>query len=229
MHKPTNNSSEQQPPFSRTSLDGILFDLDGTLADTLPVCILAYQSTVQHFCGHWPEESEIYAIFGPSEEGMLELLIPGKLDETLPYFLERYEQYHSQCLQAFPGVEQIFSTLQTRGIRSAIVTGKGPYSAAISMRILGLSRWVETVETGFAHGANKAYSIGLVLRRWQLPPEHAAYVGDTPSDMSAARAAGLLPVGAAWAGTSLLRDDSHAQEQPTFYDIDRFIQWIEQA
>lgn len=211
------------------SLDGMIFDLDGTLADTLPVCIQAYQATVKYFGGWVPEESEIYARFGPSEEGMLEEFIPGKLDRTLPYYLERYEEYHTQCPQAFLGVDELFSVLHSRGIRAAIVTGKGPLSAAISMRILGLSKWVDIVEAGFAHGADKPHSIGLVLRRWEMPPEQAAYVGDMPYDIRAARQAGLLPVGAAWAETSPLRKQPASQEHPTFYDLDQFIQWIQQA
>ncbi len=211
------------------SLNGILFDLDGTLADTLPVCIQAYQATVQHFCGRIPEESEIYARFGLNDEGVLEKFIPGQLDQTLPYYLDCYEQFHAQCPQTFPGIDQVFTILQAKGMRTAIVTGKGSQSAAISMRILGLTRWVDIIESGFAHKADKPHSIGLVLQRWRLPPEQAAYVGDAPSDILAARQAGLLPVGAAWAKTSPLRNDPVSQEYPIFYEVDRFIHWIEQS
>jgi len=91
--------------------DGKRFDLDGTLANTLPVCIQAYQATVLNFCGRTPEESEIYARFGPSEEGVLEQFIPGQLAKTLPYYFDRYEQFHAQCTQTFPGVEQMFAML----------------------------------------------------------------------------------------------------------------------
>jgi len=211
------------------SLNGILFDLDGTLADTLPVCIQAYQATVQHFCGRTPEESEIYAKFGLNDEGVLEQFIPGQLDQTLPYYLDRYEQFHAQCPQVFPGIDRVFTILKAKGMRAAIVTGKGSQSAAISMRILGLTRWVDIIESGFAHKADKPHSIGLVLRRWGLPPGQAAYVGDAPSDITAARRAGVLPVGAAWAKTSLLRNDPISQEYITFYDVDSFIRWIEQS
>jgi len=211
------------------SLNGILFDLDGTLADTLPVCIQAYQATVQHFCGRIPEASEIYARFGLNDDGVLEQFIPGQLDQTLPYYLDRYEQFHAQCPLVFPGIDQVFTILKAKGMRAAIVTGKGAQSAAISMRILGLTRWVDIIESGFAHKADKPHSIGLVLRRWGLPPGQAAYVGDAPSDITAARRAGVLPVGAAWAKTSLLRNDPISQEYITFYDVDSFIRWIEQS
>jgi phosphoglycolate phosphatase-like HAD superfamily hydrolase len=209
------------------NIEGILFDLDGTLADTLPVCVQAFQATVANFCGSTPDEAEIFAGFGPSEEGMLEQLIPGRLAETLPYYLDRYEHFHAQCTGTFPGIDGLLSTLKQRGIRTAIVTGKGPGSAAISMRLLGLSNWVDTLETGFAAGAKKAYSMGLVLQRWGMPPQRAAYAGDTPEDMLAARAAGLLPLGAAWAETSALRNHPVANQQPTFDHLEQFIRWVE--
>lgn len=210
------------------ALAGICFDLDGTLANTLPVCIQAFQATVDHFCGRIPDETEIYATFGPSEEGALEKLIPGQLGRTLPYFLDRYEEYHAQCTQLFPGVNKLFAVLKEKGIHTAIVTGKGPKSAEISMRILGLARHVDIVESGFADGANKPYSITLVLRRWNCAPGNVAYVGDTPYDMIAAQTAGLMPVGAAWAETSFLRQEPHAGTATVFYDIESFIRWIEQ-
>jgi phosphoglycolate phosphatase-like HAD superfamily hydrolase len=209
------------------TIDGILFDLDGTLADTLPVCVQAFQATVANFCGRTPDEAEIYAGFGPSEEGMLEDLIPGRLVETLPYYLDRYEHFHAQCTGTFPGIDGLLSTLKQRGIRTAIVTGKGPGSAAISMRLLGLSNRVDSLETGFAAGANKAYSMGLVLQRWGMPPERAAYAGDTQEDMVAASAAGLLPLGAAWANTSALRNHPFSSEHPVFDHLDGFIRWVE--
>lgn len=211
------------------ALKGILFDLDGTLANTLPVCVLAYQATVEHFSGWTPTEEEVYAQFGPADEGMLETFIPGRLDETLPYFLQAYERFHDQCLQPFPGIERALSILEERGIRMAIVTGKGPHSAAISLRILELNRWFDIVETGFAKALNKSYSIRQVLQRWGLSPAEAAYVGDMPSDMQASCEVGVLALGAAWASTSVLQQATDVQADAIFRDIDSFVQWIEQC
>jgi pyrophosphatase PpaX len=211
------------------NLTAILFDMDGTLADTIPVCIQAYQVTVQHFCGRTPEVAEIYAHFGPSEEGILEQFIPGRLEETLPFFLAHYERCHTSCAQPFSGVARLFSVLKAKKMRSAIVTGKGLHSAEISMRVLGLSQWVDMLEAGSASGAIKPHSMRQVLQRWGIPPEQAAYVGDTPYDISAAREAGLLPVGAAWAADSLLRSQPVTGDCPIFYEMDRFSDWIEQS
>jgi pyrophosphatase PpaX len=209
-------------------LKGILFDLDGTLADTLPVCVEAFQITVKHF-GNWiPNEDEITRYFGTNEEGILEKFFPGQLNKTLPYYLDVYERIHEQkCAKPFPGVDKALSTLNSRGIHTAIVTGKGAKSASISMRILGLAQWIKIVEPGFADKADKPFSIKKVLERWGMLPDQAAYVGDTPYDMAASREAGLMPIGAAWASTSMVNNQSPLENYKIFYKLDDFIQWID--
>ncbi|MDR3577317.1 MAG: HAD hydrolase-like protein [Anaerolineaceae bacterium] len=210
------------------SLQGIIFDLDGTLANTLPFCVRAYQLTTEHFTGHFPTENDVTSLFGPADEGVLEILVPGRLSESLPYYLNLYEQLHLiDCKKPFPGVEKALTLLQTKGIRTAIVTAKGPHTAAISLRILGLDRWIDIMETGFSDRVDKPLSIRKVLERWRLKPEQVAYVGDTPYDIGASVEAGLLPIGAAWASTSTLPKEGHPQAYKIFTDIDSFIDWIE--
>src|SRR5450759_2646537 len=161
------------------AIHGIIFDLDGTLANTLPVCIKAHQDTVYHFCGRAPDEAEIIGLFGPNEEGMLEQMIPGRLTETLAYYLKAYEQHHRQlCTGLFPGIGEALTLIQSKGIKMAIVSGKGAFSAEISMRILGLEQWIDLVETGFDYGPDKPRSLRIVLEKWDLRSQDAAYVGD---------------------------------------------------
>ncbi len=209
-------------------LRGIIFDLDGTLADTLPVCIGAFQETVQHFTGQRPAADEISALFGPSEEGMLETLLPGQLEEAFPHYLVEYERLHEPCRQLFPGLERAFDLLKSKNLRLAIVSGKGQLSAEISLRFLGLRRWIDCVETGFAEKADKPYSIRKVLASWRIPPDEVAYLGDAPSDMQSARHAGVLPLGAAWSPTAPLRTEPDKGGAVIFYAVDAFIKWIDE-
>jgi phosphoglycolate phosphatase-like HAD superfamily hydrolase len=55
----------------------VIFDLDGTLADTLPLCIQAFRASVQPLIHRCPSDEEIVATFGPSEEGTIMALAPG--------------------------------------------------------------------------------------------------------------------------------------------------------
>jgi pyrophosphatase PpaX len=209
------------------NLRGIIFDLDGTLADTLPVCVQSFQTTIEHFRGRRPDPEEIYALFGTNEEGILERSVPGRLEETLPYFLSVYEDLHSSCQKPFPGIQHAFETILSKNMTAAIVTGKGQHSAAISMRILGLDRYVNLVETGFQDRADKPRCINRVLHSWNYPPSQAAYVGDAAYDMLAAQEAGVLPLGAAWAESSELLQMATPLAFTAFYTIPSFIKWLE--
>jgi pyrophosphatase PpaX len=211
-------------------ITAFIFDLDGTLANTLPVCIKAYQETVMHFCDRLPEEQEIMAEFGPDDEGMLEHLIPGRVAETLPYYLSAYERLHLQlCTELFPGIPKIFAVLSSMNIRTAIVSGKGIYSAKISLEILKLDNWIDVVETGFAYGPDKPRSLRLVLNRWKIAADQVAYIGDAPYDMWAARDVGMLPLGAAWAESSVLAAVQNEHAFITFRTVDAFGDWIQNS
>jgi phosphoglycolate phosphatase-like HAD superfamily hydrolase len=60
------------------SLQGVIFDLDGTLGDTLPVCFAAFRETFRHYLGREYSDREIRAMFGPTEEGIIQRMIPGR-------------------------------------------------------------------------------------------------------------------------------------------------------
>jgi len=65
-----------------SSLDrprGIIFDLDGTLADTLPVCFDAYRLAFAKYVGHEWTDDQISALFGPSEEGVIRQVVPTRV------------------------------------------------------------------------------------------------------------------------------------------------------
>lgn len=179
-------------------LDGMIFDLDGTLADTLPACFTAFRKAFAA-CGSPPlSDRELMSHFGPSEEGIFQRVAPGAWQAHMAAYLAVYEEEHSQDARLFPGIEEALRLLRSRGLKMAIVTGKGPDSARISIRLLGLEPYLDGWEPGHPEGNVKTAAIGRVLARWGIPPERVAYLGDTPEDVHAARAAGLLPLSAAW-------------------------------
>ncbi len=208
------------------AIKAILFDLDGTLADTVPVCIGAFQATVEHFSGYRMSEAEVVDLFGVTEMGMLAKALPGRLQEVRPFYLNEYERLHAACSRPFPGLEQIAEALRSKGILKAIVTGKGQDTADISLRILGLDGWAEFVEVGFPDRADKPASMRKAMGRWGLQPQEVAYVGDMLSDMQAAVSAGVMPLGAAWAESSTLRLDAGPAQQ-VFASMAEFIRWVE--
>lgn len=208
-------------------LDGMIFDLDGTLADTMPVCLQAFQETLLFFSGGSISLQELYPMFGPSEEGILRILLPDKGIEAYPRYLSAYKRIHQDCMQLFPGIEDLLDVLASHGLRLAIATGKSPETAKISMRSLGLETRIERLETGFIDHGDKPELIRRILDGWGMPADRAAYVGDVTSDLYAAEIAGVLPIGAAWAGSSPLRGIEPREEWLIFEQVIDFAVWIQ--
>jgi pyrophosphatase PpaX len=208
-------------------LSGFIFDLDGTLGDTLPVCFQAFRRTFEIHLGITYTDPDIRAMFGPSEEGVFQRLLPECWQECLATFLEAYEHAHQELATDFPEMGRVLEALQGLGLRLAIVTGKGPSSAAISLRYRGLASYFEVMEAGSPAGGVKAEAIGRVLKRWGLSSEQVVYVGDTISDMRAARQAGVHAIGAAWGGRSASAAELKEHNPLAVFEaVPDFLDWI---
>ncbi len=181
------------------NLRAVIFDLDGTLTDTLPLCYAAFAHAFEKFGLGSKTDPQIHALFGPSEEGIIKRLVPDQWQACYEVYLRYYEQRHDEYAEIFPGIERLLGWIEGRRLATGIVTAKGAGTAAITIRRLGLRRYFSDVEAGSPDGANKPEGIRTMLARWGRRPAEAVYVGDSPYDMQAARQVGAVPIGAAWA------------------------------
>jgi pyrophosphatase PpaX len=208
-------------------LRGLIFDLDGTLGDTLPVCFEAFRVTFRHYLNREYTDQQIRAMFGPTEDGIFQDLFPDTWQDALAMYLREYRLAHSTCPGPFPGIPEALSLLRDRQIRLAIVTGKGPGSAKISLEQMGMADAFDIVEAGSPRGGIKPDCMRKVLDAWKLPATEIACIGDAPSDIRSAHEIGATPLGAAWAGTADY--DALASLKPlhTFTTTRQFSEWIQ--
>ena len=134
-------------------LKGVIFDLDGTLGDTLQLCIDSFREAVAPAIGRRLTDEEIVARFGPTEEGMVRALVPERADEYVEGYLRHYEAGHEACPAPFDGIPELLAELKEAGMRLGLVTGKGARSTRITLRRFGLDGAFEIVETGSEGGA----------------------------------------------------------------------------
>jgi pyrophosphatase PpaX len=206
-------------------LSALIFDMDGTLGDTIPSILVALRETFARFTGRIYTDEEISAMFGPSDEGIIEQRVPAEMYEAaLQFFLQRYDELHTT--EPFPGICELIARQKERGMRIAVATGKGSRSAAISMRAYGLDTYIDLLETGSKHGAVKPELIRRILDVWGIPASEAAYIGDAQSDMADARAVGVLPIGATWSQSATVTD---ADTPYRFTRVEELQGWLERA
>jgi len=205
---------------------GVIFDIDGTISDTLPLCIASFQQTLFEFTGRIYPENEITAHFGKTEAGMMQSLLPDRMPQIYQRYCQVFEQLHQQVSRPVQGVNELFEYLANCNIQRGIVTGRGMESTLITLRIFNLLSAVDVIECGSAIHPSKTESLLRASKRLNISPSELIYIGDTPVDIQSAVAAGMSAAGAAWASLATLKPEAEPQAVGVFRSVNAFADWL---
>lgn len=208
-------------------IKAVIFDLDGTLGDTVPLCVEAFKKSIEPLINRTITDKEIIATFGPSEEGTIMALAPEFYEKGISSYLYFYEQLHDMCPKPFDGIVNLLNLLKNKQIRIAMVTGKGKYSTEISLRKFGITHFFEKIETGHQSGPRKSEGIEAILDFFDdINKNEIIYVGDAPSDIKACKMVEVPIVAAAWADASEPEKLKELMPDQLFYSIIDFTNWM---
>ena len=207
----------------------IIFDLDGTIGNTLPLCIAAFKKSIEPLAGRTLSDQEIIDTFGPSEEGTIRALIPDHYEQGVEDYLISYRDLHVMCQTPFDGIIEVLEFAKTRNVRLAMVTGKGARSTEITLALYGIRPYFDIIETGSPMGSRKVQGITNVLEHLRLAPKESVYVGDASSDILAARKAKIPVIAAAWSNTADKKQLQALRPDELFSTVEEFKRYIEQA
>lgn len=210
-----------------SKIKAVIFDLDGTLGNTLPLCISAFRKSIEPLINRSLSDEEIIATFGPSEEGTIMALVPKYYEKGLSNYLGFYSELHSMCPVPFEGIESLLMALENKSVRIAMVTGKGKHSTEISLNKFGIAKYFEAIETGISSGPRKAEGIQNILDLFkEIQKNEIIYVGDAPGDITASRKIGIPVVAAAWAETADPEKLKGLHPDMLFDNIKDFSHWL---
>ncbi|WP_183567641.1 HAD family hydrolase [Mucilaginibacter sp. SP1R1] len=208
-------------------IKAVIFDLDGTLANTLPLCIRSFRESVQPLINRQISDGDIMATFGPSEEGTIMALAPDHYQMGISHYLRYYKAFHEMCPAPFDGIPELLMLLQDKNIETTMVTGKGFHSTVISLEYLKLERFFNFIETGSPAGPRKADGIQAILNALPgIKKDEFIYVGDAPGDIIASRKVGIPVVAAAWAETAEPELLKRHEPDHLFYAVADFSTWL---
>ncbi len=174
------------------------FDMDGTIADTIPICIRAFQKGVSSYTSHALSETEIRRTFGLNDIGMIKALTPQNWEQAAQTFYREYELLHEERRDPFPGILDLLLFLKQEKVKIALITGKGERSCEISLEKLGISSLFDEVLCGSEIAPNKEEHMKNLLEKYTLSRKEFCYVGDAISDIEACRRVGITCLTAAW-------------------------------
>lgn len=177
----------------------VAFDLDGTIGDTIPMCISAFKKAVAPYTRHEMSEKEIIRTFGLNEEGMIRQVAGQNWEKALDGFYLHYAQMHEMCPHPFGGIVNLIQKLKRNSLLTALITGKGEKSCSVTLHQFGMNHCFDAIETGSPYKNRKSEAIHNILEQFHLQPDGILYIGDTASDVLACKEAGVQCLSAAWA------------------------------
>ncbi len=192
-----------------------LFDFDGTLVNTTPLILRSFKATWQQMFGFTLAESEYRQTFGiPLETAMVQLLTrlieerlitaPTHHDETVTEMVAVYRafnhEWHDQMIQPFAGVDELLLALQARGCRMGLVTSKKRVGVQRGMKIFEMEAFFDVTVCAEDTRHHKPHPEPLrhAMKGLSAEPDETIYIGDSPHDIVAGKAAGITTAAAVW-------------------------------
>jgi pyrophosphatase PpaX len=193
----------------------VLFDLDGTLIDSGPIILASMQHAVRTVLDREIAYEELAAtVGGQGLVAQMTELDPDRVDELLEVYREHNDPLH-ETLEAFAGMVDVIPRLRADGRRLGIVTAKRHRTVALA---LDRFPWLEEqFEVVIAHEDTERHKpdpdpVLKALEKLDSTPDDAAYVGDSPFDIRAAKAAGVYAIAVSWGG--IHADERLRAEEP---------------
>lgn len=173
-----------------------VFDLDGTLIDTLSNVVRAFEYALAHY-GPVPEREEIYKVLGgPGKRGLQTLLPPGAPVEEAWRRLWDYASAHHHEVELMDNSIELLECLRRAGKTVALWTGRDRESTTLILRHYGLAPYFSDVVCGDDLPSHKPDPEGLFLlmNRLGAHREDVVFTGDSIHDVRAGLRAGVFTV-----------------------------------
>jgi pyrophosphatase PpaX len=178
----------------------VLFDLDGTVVDSGSIILASMRHATREVLGRDFGDAELMqAVGGPGLEAQMEVFAPERVDELVQVYRAHNEPLHDE-LEACAGMEDVLLRLHEQGHRLGIVTAKRRSTVELAFARVPIAHLFETVVGGDETQKHKPDPEPLLLaaERMNARPAETAYVGDSPFDIRAAKAAGMYAIAVTW-------------------------------
>jgi pyrophosphatase PpaX len=180
----------------------VLFDLDGTVIDSGGIILASMRHAATTVLGRdFADEELMAAVGGPGLEHQMRALDPERVDELVTVYRAHNEPLHGS-LVCCPGMDGALERLRADGHRLGIVTAKRRVTVELAFEHVPFGHLFEVVVGGDETERHKPdpAPLRLALERLRAEPAEAAYVGDSPFDVAAGKAAGVYTVAVTWGG-----------------------------
>ena len=204
----------------------VLFDLDGTVVDSGSIILASMRHATQEVLGReYGDEELLQAVGGPGLEAQFAVFAPDQVDELVRVYRAHNEPLHEE-LEACAGMEDVLIRLRAEGRRLGVVTAKRRSTVELAFARVPLAHLFETIVGGDETERHKPDPEPLLLaaERMGADPAETAYVGDSPFDVLAAKAAGMHAIAVTW---GRIHDRKRLEQAEPDAIIDRAVELLD--
>ena len=190
------------PAPHRASPSTILFDLDGTLIDSIELILTSARYAFDKLDRVWPSDEEWLAGVGIPLFTMMRRYARDDADRDV--LIAAYREYqlahHDRLIRCYDGVLDTVRDLHAAGHPLGIVTSKSEALAYRGLAHVGLARYMDTIVGCDSSSRHKPdpEPVRIALHRLDCAPENAIFVGDSVHDVIAGNAAGDRTIAVTW-------------------------------
>ena len=184
-------------------IDACVFDMDGTLLDTLPDLVDVTNDTLEHFGYPTRTTDEILHMVGNGLRSLISQAMPQELEqavteECLAYWKALYDRRGDVKTRVYPGMMETLHELKARSKKLAVLSNKYDGGA----KLMTKRYFADVMDLALGEGPvpRKPDPAGLlrIAEELDTPIARVAYVGDSDTDVEAARRAGTFAIAATW-------------------------------
>ncbi|NPV92937.1 MAG: HAD-IA family hydrolase [Firmicutes bacterium] len=177
----------------------VLFDLDGTLIDTIPLIRFSFEQVFAKLSLPWGNGEVLKTIGLPLREAA-ERFAPTRVEEFLSLYSMHQQSRHQELTKLFPGAWETLTRLRDRGCLTAVVTSKRRSTALTGLALTGIDGLIQVTVSidDVTRPKPDAEPVLRALEVLGVKPEDSVYVGDSWYDIISGREAGVTTVGVTW-------------------------------
>lgn len=182
-----------------SKLKCVIFDIDGTLTSTNELIFAAFNFITKKYFNKSMTDKEIIAMFGPTEDTILEQWFPEKHEEIKKEYFNFYLENHRMAA-LYDGILELLKTLRDSNFTLAIFTGKGRSTSLITLQELQVLNYFEFIVTGSDVVNHKPHHEGIekILSYFSLERDEIIFIGDSTADIKAAQASNIAIASVIW-------------------------------
>jgi pyrophosphatase PpaX len=179
----------------------VLFDFDGTVVDSGSMILASFRHATKTVLDRELSDAELLAAVGTPLHVQMRLIDAERADELVDVYRAHNEPLHD-ALQPCDGIMDVLRQLKDEGRRLGIVTAKRGATVELAFAVLPLRVYFDVVVAAEDVERHKPAPdpVLVALERLHGQPDEAVYVGDSPFDVAAAKAAGVHSVAVTWGG-----------------------------